>query len=269
MVKTIKNPEAENFINLIEKLKQEYKKMTILDLTNKIIKETGYQETLSKQETQDRIENLDEFKHSILEYENSDFEEKTLSDYLDKISLYTNGDRNKKEKAVRLMTIHSAKGLEFKNVFICRINDGIIPSAKVSTPEGIEEERRLFYVAITRAEDNLYLTEIQKDYGSHTSKPSQFLREIEPSRFLLELDQRELEFIDELSEDRLAYSILKSNVNSNIVEMSLQVGDKVNHFLFGTGIVEDVDVQNKTYSIKFENLETLREISAHIKLEKI
>lgn len=269
IVKTIKNPDAEKFIDLIEKLKQEYQKMTILDLTNRIIRETGYQETLSKQEAQDRIENLEEFKHSIFEYENSDFEEKTLSDYLDKISLYTNGDRNKKEKAVRLMTIHSAKGLEFKNVFICRINDGIIPSAKVSTPEGIEEERRLFYVAITRAEDNLYLTEIQKDYGSYTSKPSQFLREIEPSRFLLELDKKELEFLNEFSEDRLSSSISNSKSGVKSVNIKFNIGDKVNHFLFGIGVVKDVDVQNKTYSIKFENLETLREISTHIKLEKL
>ena len=82
------------------------------------------------------------------------------------------------------MTIHSAKGLEFKNVFICRVNEGVLPSSKVKSPDDIEEERRLLYVAITRAMDRLYITDVQRDFGNDKK-----FKEAEPSKFLKELDQ--------------------------------------------------------------------------------
>lgn len=234
--------------------------MSVLDLLEDIIIKTGYQEELVKNNEQERLENIEELKQGILEFQNTDIEEKTLQEYLDKISLFTDNDRTNKESAVKLMTIHNSKGLEFKNVFVCRINEGILPSGKVITPEAIEEERRLCYVAITRAKDRLFLSDVQNITGDY---------ECNVSRFLLELDKEQLEFVDEQSKDRLSEIKVNNKDMAILGNMEFKVGDNVEHFIFGKGIIEQVDEENRTYSIKFEKFETLRTISANIKLDKI
>lgn len=263
----LKKPNALTFINLIEQLRQTYRSTSIVDLVNIILKNSGYQDELDKQNEQERIENIEELKHSIIEFQNSDMEEKTLQEYLDKISLYTDNDKTAKENAVKLMTIHSSKGLEFKNVFICRANEGVLPSAKVKSIEGIEEERRLFYVAITRAMDRLYITDVQRDFGNNKTSPNQ--KEADPSKFLMELDKQEIEFINELAKDRLSETIENNNTTNNDIEINLQVGDKIEHFAFGKGIIEKVDYSEKSYIINFDKFDTSMEISARIKLSKV
>lgn len=251
---------AKKFIELMEHYKQNYSSMSVLDLLEDIIVKTGYQEELTKNNEQEKIENIEELKQGILEFQNTDIEEKTLEEYLDKISLFTDNDRVSKENAVKLMTIHASKGLEFKNVFICRINEGIIPSGKVITPESIEEERRLFYVAITRAKDRLFLSDIQNSNEDYICNAS---------RFLLELDKEQLEFVDEQSKDRLS-EIKVNNKDTNILNsMEFKVGDNIEHFSFGRGIIKQVDEENRSYGIKFERFETIRTISANMKLNKI
>lgn len=261
LIATAKGTKTKQFINLIEELKAKYVKMSIIDFVNEILKRTGYQEDLEKHNEQERIENIEELKHGILEYQNSDFEEKTLEDYLGKISLYTDNDRIPKDNAVKLMTIHGSKGLEFKNVFICRINEGIMPSGKVKIEEELEEERRLFYVAITRAKDRLFLSDIQREYNDV---------DFFVSRFLKELDIEELHFLNEKSKERIEGK--KNNDITNqkeLKKMELKVGDKIIHSIFGKGIVEKVNFEEQFYSIKFENINTIRNISVHIKLDKI
>lgn len=266
---TLRKTDAAEFIDLIEYLKGIYQNTSIIDLVNIIVEKTGLQETLSKQNEQDRIENIEELKHSIIEFQNVDIEEKTLEEYLDKIALYTNNDRVAKEDAVKMMTIHASKGLEFKNVFVCRLNEGIMPSARVRSQAGIEEERRLCYVAITRAKDRLFLTDVQKDFGDYANKPAQFLRESQSSRFLLEADKSGLEFASESAKYRLSYT-RKLNVSPNDnIEMVYKEGDRIKHTAFGTGTIVHVDTQNKVYGIEFDGFKTARSISAHIKLEKI
>lgn len=260
-------PKAYEFIKLIEHLRQIYKETSVIDLVNLIISTTGYEEDLSNQNEQERIENIEELKHSIIEFQGSDMEEKTLEEYLDKISLYTNNDKASKENAVKLMTIHSSKGLEFKNVFICRVNDGVLPSSKVKTPEGIEEERRLFYVGITRAMDRLYITDVKKDYASNGN--SQYLREADPSKFLKELELQEIEFANEASKDRLSEQVICTNIDKDSISMEFKVGNQVNHFMFGKGTIQKVNYDDKSYVIKFEKFDEEREISAHIKLDKV
>lgn len=261
----LNKPEAINFINLIERLRQIYKDKSIIDIVNIIVQCTGYEDELNKQNEQERIENIEELKHSIIEFQNSNNGENTLEEYLDKIFLYTNNDKSTKENAVRLMTIHSSKGLEFKNVFICRLNDGVLPSSKVKTPEGIEEERRLFYVAITRAKDRLFISDVQSAFGSDKK-----LREAEPSKFLKELDKQEIEFANQVSKDRLSQEIIYNNIRDNKnIEMELKEGDIIRHFRFGKGIVEEVNYDERSYTIKFDTFDTIREMSAHIKLEKL
>ena len=251
--------KGKDFVKLIEDLKHKYSEMSVLDVVNEVLKRSGYQEELDKHNEEERIENIEELKHGIIEFIRADLEEKTLEEYLDKISLYTDNDRTSKENAVKLMTIHGSKGLEFKNVFVISINDGILPSAKIKTFEGIEEERRLFYVAITRAKDRLFLTDTQINFDSENPT----------SRFLKELDQEEIEFVNQQSKDRISTEVKKTNVEYNIDGIDFKVGDVVTHFVFGKGTIEQVDIENKTYGIKFEKFETIRNISMHIKLEKL
>ena len=257
---TIKKNKAKEFIELIEYYKKNHSKMRVLDLLDDIIKRTGYQEELNKHNEQEKLENIEELKQGILEFEKTDIEEKTLQEYLDKIALFTNNDRVAKDNAVKLMTIHSSKGLEFKNVFICRINEGILPSGKVINPEAIEEERRLFYVAITRAKDRLFLSDIQNSNEDY---------ECDVSRFLLELDKEELLFLDEQSKDRLSRDKVNNKDISILQNMEFKVGDKIKHFIFGSGVIEQVNEENRTYLIKFKQFETSRTISANIRLDKI
>lgn len=265
----LKKTKAKGFVRLIDKLIENYEKMNIVDLVNLIFKESGYLEDLKRKHEQERIENIEELKHSIIEYESTDIEEKTLKEYLDKISIYTDADKTSKENAVKLMTIHAAKGLEFKNVFICRANEGIIPSSKVKSSDEIEEERRVFYVAITRAMDRLYITDVQKDYSYNENKSAQFLKESDPSRFLKELDKKELEFVNQVSENRLSETTVYKNIGFKEIEMKLQMGDIVEHFVFGRGIIENVNYDEKSYTIKFDKLDTVREIDARIELKKV
>ena len=182
---------------------------------------------------------------------------------LDKISLYTNNDKATKENAVKLMTIHSSKGLEFKNVFVCRVNEGILPSSKVKSADGIEEERRLLYVAITRAMDKLFITDVQKDFGNDNKS-----REAEPSKFLKELDQQEIEFANQNAKDRLSETIIYNSEDNNI-EMKYQEGDIIEHSYFGRGIIRNVNDNEKSYIIKFDTSEEEKEIRASKNLIKI
>ena len=235
--------------------------MSVLEVVNTIVDKTGYIAELDKNNEQDRLENIEELKHGIIEFQNVDIEEKTLEEYLDKVALFTDVDRTSKESAVKLMTIHASKGLEFKNVFVINLNEGVLPSDKVKTFEGIEEERRLCYVAITRAKDRLYLTDVKSAYNNDMAEPSRFLREI---------DKNELEFVGKDTEQRL-YDTSKNCVNSSINnnEMFFKVGDRIKHTAFGTGVIQAVDYEKKMYSIKFDKFDTIRTITANMKLEKV
>ena len=201
--KILKKPKANEFINTITQLQSIYDKISVLDLVNEVLQCSGYLDELNKNNEQERLENIEELKHGIIEFQKTDIEEKTLKEYLDKISLYTNNDRTSKENSVKLMTIHASKGLEFKNVFITRIVDGIMPSGKVKTQEGLEEERRLFYVAITRAKDKLYLSDTMLDYNELDNMPS---------RFLKELDFDEIEFATTDAKERIV-------INNKIMQL--------------------------------------------------
>ena len=105
----------------------------------------------------ERLDNLAELKQSVYEYETTCGEECTLEDYLAHVALFSNQDAATDKEAVKLMTIHTAKGLEFPYVFLCSLVEGVLPSKRAMTLPGMEEERRLAFVAMTRAEKGLYL----------------------------------------------------------------------------------------------------------------
>ena len=252
--------KIKDFIMLIDRLQKQQDNLSVSTLVNEVLKGSGYQQQLQENNEQERLENLEELKHSIVEFEKTDIEEKTLQEYLDKISLFTNNDRPQDESSVKLMSIHASKGLEFKNVFLIRLNEGILPSTNAKSIEDIEEERRVCYVAMTRAEDRLYLTDVQFDYNNYDCLPS---------RFLKELDKEEIDFVtDEAKQRIMSQSTIKLD-EENKAEMLFKVGDIVKHSIFGEGIIQEIDYKNKAYVINFDDVDTVRTISCHIKLEKI
>ena len=176
---------SREFINTIEELKDKKDKLVISELIKTTLKKTGYTKALEEENTieaENRIENLEEFLTVAIEFE-EEYAENSLSQFLEGIILSSDIDNvEEDEDSVTLMTLHSAKGLEFPAVFLVGMEEGIFPGYKsISEPKELEEERRLCYVGITRAKEHLYLTcsKQRTIFGSTSYNPvSRFLKEI-------------------------------------------------------------------------------------------
>ena len=260
------NTKAKAFIDLIERYSKLYSKMQISELFSFIMNDSGYERSLRTEGSQERLDNLAELKQSIYEYETSCGEECTLENYLAHAALFTNSDLDVKKDCVRFMTVHAAKGLEFPVVFIAGMNENMFPSKKVDSLEGMEEERRLCFVAFTRAMDRLYLTEAEG-----TSKAFGYRY---PSRFIFDVDERLLNYINPIPE-RLAKNAKRTIQDSDaylskITALStLKVGDRVKHAILGTGSILEIDETKHVYTVHFEGMPTARKMSFKAPLEKI
>lgn len=176
---------SREFIQLMEELKSKKDDLTISELIKQTLKKSGYTKALEEENTveaENRIENLDEFLTVAIEFEEESADNK-LSDFLEGITLSSDLDNMEEtEDTVTLMTLHSAKGLEFPVVFLIGMEEGIFPGFKsISEPKELEEERRLCYVGITRAKEYLFLTcsKQRTIFGSTSCNPvSRFLKEI-------------------------------------------------------------------------------------------
>lgn len=176
---------SREFVNCIEELRSKKDEMKISELIKETLKKSGYTKALENENTieaENRIENLDEFLTVAIEFEEEAADNK-LSDFLEGITLSSDIDNMEEtEETVTLMTLHSAKGLEFPVVFLVGMEEGIFPGYKsISEPKELEEERRLCYVGITRAKENLFLTcsKQRTIFGSTScNQVSRFLREI-------------------------------------------------------------------------------------------
>ena len=176
---------SREFVNVIEELRNKKDDIKISELIKEILNKSGYTKALEEENTieaENRIENLDEFLTVAIEFEDESAENK-LSDFLEGITLSSDIDNMEEtDDSVTLMTLHSAKGLEFPVVFLVGMEEGIFPGYKsISEPKELEEERRLCYVGITRAKKNLFLTcsKQRTIFGSTSCNPiSRFLKEI-------------------------------------------------------------------------------------------
>lgn len=176
-----KGTKAAQFVALIENFAANYAERQISELLAAILNESGYEKMLRTEGSQERLDNLAELKQSVYEYETSCGEESTLEHYLSHVALFTNNDAADNSDKVKLMTVHSAKGLEFPYVFLCAMNEGVFPSKKTDTIQKMEEERRLAFVAMTRAQKGLYLSEAEgRNFDGSPRYPSRFLLDIEP-----------------------------------------------------------------------------------------
>ena len=176
---------SREFVNTIEELKAKQEELSISELIKETLKKSGYTKALENENTieaENRIENLEEFLTVAIEFEEEEAEN-SLSSFLEGITLSSDiDDLEESEEYVTLMTLHSAKGLEFPVVFLIGMEEGIFPGYKsISEPKELEEERRLCYVGITRAKENLFLTcsKQRTIFGSTSYNPvSRFLKEI-------------------------------------------------------------------------------------------
>lgn len=260
-----KGTKAAQFVALIENFAANYAERQISELLAAILNESGYEKMLRTEGSQERLDNLAELKQSVYEYETSCGEESTLEHYLSHVALFTNNDAADNSDKVKLMTVHSAKGLEFPYVFLCAMNESVFPSKKTDTIQKMEEERRLAFVAMTRAQKGLYLSEAEgRNFDGSPRYPSRFLLDIEPA--LLDYTQKPQEGLIIETKDYLVINERYLADEEN--QLSLAVGQRVKHNIFGSGTVVDVDLIKAAHLVKFDNIDTPRSISFRAKLEK-
>lgn len=261
-----KGTKAGEFVQLIESFAANYQDRPVSEILSAVLDLSGYERMLRTEGNQERLDNLAELKQSVYEYETTCGEEAMLEHYLDHVALFSNSDAQPEHDKVKLMTVHTSKGLEFPYVFLCGMNEGIFPSRKTKTREGMEEERRLAFVAMTRAKKRLYLSEAK---GRNLDGSPRY-----PSRFILDIDQNLLEY-DRKPEEGLIkeareYIELSSRcLLTDEAPSHYPIGQKILHKIFGPGTIVDVDTEKSAYAILFDGMETPRTISFRVKLEKM
>tara|TARA_Y100000814_G_scaffold131155_1_gene94903 strand:+ start:1514 stop:3769 length:2256 start_codon:yes stop_codon:yes gene_type:complete len=270
--------KLENFIDQIEAFKIQNGKLSAFDIADLVIRETKIIDELRKDESPEsivRVENIQELLNGIRDFIEDQKEiadsKNNLSEFLSTVSLATDFDLdlNLSQDFVSLMSLHSSKGLEFKNVFIVGLEEDLFPSAlSYNSREDLEEERRLFYVGITRAKKNLYISYANSRYRWGK------LISCEESRFIEEIDNDFIDFIDnndfEILQNKqkptpfIKQKILRNGNFKNISSIKSKsnfsskvgVGDKVEHLKFGKGQVIGLEgsEQNIKAKIKFDKI---------------
>ena len=226
-------------------------KMTLEEFLDYLLDKTGYRTAMQAlgEEGELRLENIEELKSSMHTYEES-AEEATLSGFLEEISLYTDVDKYEPDQdVVMLMTVHSAKGLEFSNVYLVGMEQGVFPGMRsMDAKDDVEEERRLAYVALTRAKKHLTIstTSSRMLFGmTMRNLPSQFLKEIDSSLIAVEKKQRPFgqkavsrapEPVQSMFLQR-QMTAQKSAKSSPSGTIDLRVGDRIRHKTFGEGTI--------------------------------
>lgn len=275
------------FVSLIQVLRSKLEYISVTELMTEIIEETGYVRELeaeNDEEARARIENIDELISKIVTYEETT-DEPTLSGFLEEVALVADIDSlDEESNHVVLMTLHSAKGLEFPNVYLAGMEDGIFPSYLTITaddPTEVEEERRLCYVGITRARKQLALTcAKQRMIRGETqyNKVSRFIREI--PKFLVDVEAPE-EKIKEVPKS-IVYQQAKSSFQTKaFVPKTFAVkkaegleyknGDTVRHIKFGVGIVTAIVEGGKDYevTVDFDKVGVKKMFASFAKLKKV
>lgn len=250
--------EGLKFVALIEEVRT-YNPLEINIILNKLLVDSGYLKMLEASKEEDRLENLKELINDVEVYMKNN-PEGTLMEYLQIISLYSDKENYDTGSFVQLMTIHAAKGLEFDHVFVAGMSDGVFPSERslIDGPTGLEEERRLAYVAFTRAKKKLFLTE--------SAGYSYVLEKIRTtSRFVNEIDKDYIEHYGAQFENKTQASFprpKKQIVNRSVIQKSsglkLKDGQRVEHNMYGEGVVVAVD--NGIATIAFMHPHGLKKI---------
>jgi len=286
--------KMESFVALIEHFRMETERLTPSQLMEDIIKQTGYIESLQAEgeiEAEARIENIDELMSKLITYEESCVEEPpTLSGFLEEVALVADIDSlDETSDYVVLMTLHSAKGLEFPHVYLAGLEDGIFPSYMTITSDGsdeIEEERRLCYVGITRAREELTMTSARRRMvrgETQYNKMSRFLKEV-PLNLMTDgnsfaKEETEVPKQTAFGQAKQAFkakpfAALKPKQQFTVTQsdnLAYDIGDRVQHQKFGEGTVTDITQGGRDYevTVDFDGAGTKKMFAAFAKLRKI
>ncbi|MBR4125544.1 MAG: ATP-binding domain-containing protein, partial [Victivallales bacterium] len=250
-----RNTGAADYVGAIQRIRalRELRTVPPIDqLLQRILDLSGYEAALRLESNQSRLDNLAELKRAVAEFAHADADA-TLEDFLNQVALLTNLDHSAARDTVKLMTVHTAKGLEFPCVFVAGLNEGVFPSRKVVTPDEMDEERRIAYVAFTRAKERLFLSDAE---GVDNDNVCKF-----PSRFIFDAGKENLDCVqpipDELLRRAKAY-IQTDETRLKAISELFTPGQKVIHQVFGTGTILQVNLRDACYEIQFEKLSTPR-----------
>lgn len=287
--------KLDSFVALIEYFKGFAQNETISDLMKEIIDKTGYVENLEaedKEDAQTRIENIDELLSKIAAYEEKcadDDEKPTLSGFLEEVALVADIDSlDEAQDYVILMTLHSAKGLEFPRVYLAGMEDGLFPSYMTITSddnEDLEEERRLCYVGITRAEKELTVSCARRRMirgETQYNKTSRFLKEI-PAKLIesgkafeeeVEMPAQNAYFQAKQMFKQKAFSTGKTAKQFAVSKekgLDYTVGDRVKHMKFGEGLVTDVTEGGRDFevTVQFDSAGVKKMFASFARLQKV
>ena len=230
----------DHFVNMVEKWRSDMETIDLELLLQEVLDDSGYRTMLESENETERLENVKSLVDDIKEYA-INYPDSSLDEYLQNIALYTDRASEEVSDAVNLCTIHSAKGLEFEVVFVIGLSEGVFPSEKtlMDGPKGLEEERRLAYVAYTRAKNLLYLTESNSfSYVIQSAKlPSRFIKEIEDDYIdhidVIPKTSRSVIFDEEALPQRNREKPKDNNYRN---------GDIVIHKIYGEGVVIGIDM---------------------------
>ena len=278
------------FVDMIQRIRSQVEFLSVAEILNQIIEETGYVRELELEDTEEargRIENIDELITKAVTYD-EEHEKGTLSEFLEEIALVSDIDSvDDTEDRVLLMTLHSAKGLEFPFVYLSGMEDGIFPSylSIVSDdPMAVEEERRLCYVGITRAMKELTLTCAQQRMirgETQYNRVSRFVREI--PRELVDMGREIQEKKPKLDQIPVSnvYRQMREAFHTQVFQpkqfkvtkaekLDYEVGDTVRHVKFGVGVVKAIVEGGKDYevTVDFERSGVKKMFAAFAKLKK-
>jgi len=285
-----------DFVIMLESLKVNTENLNVFDVTKEVLKQSGLYNLYKKDESLEgvnRIQNIEELLNGIKDFvDNNEFEDKSVSSFLQNIALATDQDNEDDDRnKVSLMTIHLAKGLEFPYVYIVGLEENLFPSAmNLNSRNELEEERRLFYVALTRAEKKVFLSYVLSRYrwGKLVdSEQSRFINEIKDEYIQRNIIQKSSNFPfsnkssfnkvgirykkPETRPPKNFVKIKKNSINSNLFDNKLSIGNIVIHDRFGKGKVIYIEgvSDNQKAEILFEKAGTKKLLLRFSKLKII
>lgn len=254
-----KNSKARDFVSLIIRVRKELNEHSLFECVNSILTESGYEEYIRKSGDTEDTDVLAEFKRIVCEYETANEGDVTFEEFINHIALQSADNGERSADAVKLMTIHTSKGQEFENVFVIGLSEKIFPSARTleeRKENGLEEERRLCYVAITRAKKRLFLFD-SEGFGENFEKNKL------PSRFLKDIGEENYTRIGKISEflQWEADRYIRTHCGGEDSDNGFCEGDIVYHKQFGKGRVSEVNIQQGNCVVFFEKVCNVRMVT--------
>jgi len=246
----MRKPVMVEYYKRIMELHVTHQNYSAKDLVNAVL-DIGYRRELENDVDQTKLDNISEFITTVTALEEENKERMPLEDLLAHFALFSQQDDDVDKDVVKIMTIHTAKGLEFHTVFVNGMVEGQFPSKRLRNEDEREEERRLFYVAVTRAMEKLYIS-------SYASKGGMFFAQ--PSSFLSDIDAQ---LLDCINNSKIGE---KHAANQALPKTCYSIGDKISHKLFGTGVIVGVDEKMQVYTIKFEHVNGVRRLQFRAEL---